>query len=307
MKKPMKAALLHFGTNMWRENDGNPLHMDYDVWKMTTDKMAELGYNAVLIDMGEAVIYDNYPELAIEGSWTKAEFKKELDRLRKIGLTPYPKLNFSTGHDAWLKEYSYMVGTKKYYEVCKGTIEEIIDLFDTPEFIHLGMDEECHIMQINYHVSVARTHKKRLEDMNYLFDVVRAKGVRPWIWLDPTAIPEMGGAEFFFQNIAKDVLLSNWYYHDIRRKQLETTEYVYDFIKFFNLLDEWGYEQVPTTSIWGYHLNSKDVLRYCENTIENDMVGYMIAPWLHCVKGEEYALLTNLYNFDKAWKDEVKK
>ena len=306
MKKPMKAALLHFGTNMWKENDGNPLNMDYDVWKSTTNKMAELGYNAILIDMGEAVIYDKYPELAIEGSWTKAEFRKELDRLRSIGLTPIPKLNFSTGHDAWLKEYSYMVGTKKYYEVCKGTIEEMIDLFDTPEFIHLGMDEECHIMQINYHVSVARTHKKRLEDMNYLFDVVRAKGVRPWIWIDPTAIPEMGGPENFHRNIGKDVLLSNWHYGEVTTEQLETGT-LSEWVTFFNTLDKWGYDQIPTTSIWGYHINSKEVIRYCENHLENDTInGYMIAPWLHTAKEHELALFTNLYNFDKAWKDEVK-
>ncbi len=306
MKKPMKAALLHFGTNMWKENDG-PLDMDYEVWQIATNKMAELDYNAVLIDMGDAVIYDGYPELAIEGSWTKAEFKKELDRLRKIGLTPYPKLNFSTGHDTWLKEYSYMVGTKKYYEVCKGTIEEMIDLFDTPEFIHLGMDEECHIMQINQNVSVARTFKKRLEDMNYLFDIVRAKGVRPWIWIDPTAIPEMGGEENFHKNIGKDVLLSNWHYGEVTQEQLETGT-LSEWVKFFNTLDGWGYDQIPTTSIWGYHINSKEVIRYCENHLENDTInGYMIAPWLHTAKEYELALFTNFYNFDKAWKDEVKK
>ncbi len=307
MKKPMKAALLHFGTNMWKENDGDPLHMDYEVWKATTDKMAELGFNAILIDVGEAVIYDNYPELAIEGSWTKAEFKKELDRLRSIGLTPYPKLNFSTGHDAWLKEYSYMISTPKYYEVCKGTIEEVIDLFDTPEFMHLGMDEECEILQKNYHVSIARTHKKRLEDMNFVFDVVRSKGVRPWIWIDTRTIPELGGPENFCKNIGKDVLLSNWHYDEATLEQIETGT-LSPWVTFFNSLDEWGYEQIPTTSIWGYHLNSKDIMRYCENYLKNDTIsGYMIAPWLHCVKGEEYALFTNLYNFDKAWKDEVKK
>lgn len=302
----MKAALLHFGTNMWTEKEG-PLDMDYDVWVTCTNEMAKLGYNAILIDMGDAVLFDAYPELAIEGSWTKADFKAELDRLRNIGLTPYPKLNFSTGHDTWLKEYSYMVGTKKYYEVCRGTIEETIDLFDTPEFIHLGMDEECHVMQINQVVSVARTHKKRLEDMNYLFDIVRAKGVRPWIWIDPTAIPEMGGAENFHKNIGKDVLLSNWHYGEVTAEQIETGT-LSEWVTFFNTLDEWGYDQIPTTSIWGYHINSKDIMRYCENYLKNDTIcGYMIAPWLHTLKYQELALFTNFYNFDKAWKDEVKK
>lgn len=306
MQKNIKAALLHFATNMWVEND-KPLNLDYEVWKNITNEMAKLGYNALLIDVGDAVIFDSCPEIAIEGSWTKADFKKELDRLREIGLTPYPKLNFSTGHDAWLKEYSYMIGTKKYYEVCKNLIEETIDLFDTPEFIHLGMDEEVYIMQTNQRVGIERTHQKRIEDMNYLFDIARAKGVRPWIWVDPRDIPSLGGEKNFREKIGKDVLLSSWYYDDITQKHYQTKDFP-EWVTFFNQLDEWGYEQVPTTSIWGYHLNSKDVMRYCESNLSEELLrGYMIAPWLMTTKYEELGLLTNLYNFDKAWKDEVKK
>lgn len=48
--------------------------------------------------------------------------KAELARLRNLGLNPIPKYNFSCGHSAWLQEYAYMVGTKKYDQVCKDII-----------------------------------------------------------------------------------------------------------------------------------------------------------------------------------------
>ena len=305
MHQKIKAALLHFATNMWVEDYGT-LKMDYEVWKNITNEMARLGYNTLLIDVGDGVVFDSCPEIALEGSFTKEAFKKELARLKEIGLTPYPKLNFSAGHDTWLKEYSYMIGTKKYYEVCKNLIEETIDLFEGTEFIQLGMDEEIYIMQHNQRVGVVRTQNKRIEDMNYFFDVARAKGVRPWIWVDPRDIPSFGGEENFRKGVGTDVLVSNWYYDDITTKHYETG--IPDWVKFFNQLADWGYEQIPTTSIWGYHLNSKDVLRYCENHVPGDsMKGYMIAPWLMTTKYQELALMTNLHNFDKAWKDEVEK
>ena len=68
------------------------------------------------------------------------ELKEELQKLRDMGLTVYPKLNFSTAHDAWLGLYSRMVSTPEYYKVTKELIEEIYEMFLHPSAIHIGMD-----------------------------------------------------------------------------------------------------------------------------------------------------------------------
>ncbi len=60
-----------------------------------------------------------------------------------MGIEPIPKLNFSAAHDAWLKDYSRMVSTLGYYEVCRNPDPGVRLLFDT-RFFHLGMDEETH-------------------------------------------------------------------------------------------------------------------------------------------------------------------
>ena len=151
--KKMWAVLLHLGSNMWCKEgyEGeydyekpyymDSLRCDMEIWRKVTDFLPSCGINTLVIDMGEAVILDSHPELAVKGSLTKAEFKEELNRLRALGLTVLPKFNFSCAHNAWLKDYAYMVGTETYYRVCEDVLRETIELFDKPEFFHLGLEE----------------------------------------------------------------------------------------------------------------------------------------------------------------------
>ena len=60
--------------------------------------MRKVRMNMVVIDLGEAIQYQSHPELAVKGSWPVEKFRKELARLRGMGLEPIPKLNFSTTH-----------------------------------------------------------------------------------------------------------------------------------------------------------------------------------------------------------------
>ena len=153
------AALLHMGTNMWLDNvpkecppfKGEQLklvcamdHVRFDerVWRVLTDHMVEVGMNMVVIDLGEAIKYPSHPELWVNGSWDIERFRKELQRLRAMGLEPIPKMNFSTSHDTWLKDYARMVSTPDYYKVCADLIRDVAEIFDHPRFLHLGYDEE---------------------------------------------------------------------------------------------------------------------------------------------------------------------
>jgi hypothetical protein len=142
------GVLLHLGSNMWgdwtpdgkypssreeerkmfpnpqpRKNGSYPnvvrnyLGADETVWREQTEYMRDEGLNLVMIDVGEAYAYPSHPELRVNGSWDADRMRTELKRLRGLGLEPVPKLNFSAGHDIWLKEYHYMTSSRKYYEV----------------------------------------------------------------------------------------------------------------------------------------------------------------------------------------------
>ncbi|MCX7706372.1 MAG: Tat pathway signal protein, partial [bacterium] len=107
------AYLLHLGYNMW--NDRGPdnalpkgvkskyaprsyLRCEKKLWDEILERFVKVGGNMVVIDLGEGVKYDSHPELAVRGSWSPSYLKKQLAKMRKMGLEPIPKLNFSTAH-----------------------------------------------------------------------------------------------------------------------------------------------------------------------------------------------------------------
>ena len=64
---------------------------DKAVWDETVNFLASRGGNMLLIDLGEGIRYQSHPELGIKGSWEPAALKKELTRIRSLGITPSPK------------------------------------------------------------------------------------------------------------------------------------------------------------------------------------------------------------------------
>ena len=318
MKPKMWAYMIHLGSNMWYKkgmevpwlgklDDEQPIYHDYlncdkKIWREITDFLPTCGINTLLIDMGEGVILDSHPELAIPGSWTKEEFREELARLRSIGLTPIPKFNFSAGHNAWLQDYAYMIGTDLHNQVCMDVIEETIELFDTPEFFHLGLEEEDPINQGGQPVSIMRAPNRKTSDALLLFDVCRKHGVRPWIWLDYKGVKEFGGEEAFRANIPHDVLISNFVYRMLWDHP-EEFERKPD-MQLYRQLDEWGYEQIPTVSTYESQLNPKQTMKLFKKYQNSDLVtGFMTASWGATVPKRYYYLLNDAFVFGNAKKD----
>lgn len=312
----MYAYLIHLSANMWRkkgqksanikdEEDAiyrDEMYCDRETWRKITDFLPSCGINTLLIDVGDGMQFDRHPEISIKGAWSKAELKEELNRLRAMGITPLPKCNFSAGHNGWLKEYAYMIGTDLHLEICKDVIEEIIEVFDTPKFFHLGLEEEDAVNQLNQPVAMIRAPYKKLEDANFLFDVCRAKGVRPWIWAVKADVEAFGGDEAFCQGIGKDVLLSGWYYGHINNCPDPTKGC--SMAEYYKKFAEWGYEQVPTSSTWSWHLNSKETLFFCKNHVKDgSVIGHMTAPWHLTVPKKLYAHYNDAFTFGNAIKD----
>jgi hypothetical protein len=169
----MRGMFLNLGYNMWsdvpvkswgniRKEDlgivtaADHLRCDADLWRRATDRMAALKFNAVVIDLGEGCFYPSHPELAVKGTWSVDKMRKEIARLRGLGIEPIPKINFSTSHDTWLKEYGRMVSTPYYYKVCADVIRDVCEIFDRPRFLHLRYDEESFGHQSKYAYGVVR-------------------------------------------------------------------------------------------------------------------------------------------------------
>ncbi len=287
--------LIHLSYNMWGDRGSgcwgyNTKHLcaerflrfDENLWDDLLQQMASAGFNMVVVDVGDGIQFDSHPEISVEGAWSREKLKKELAKMRALGLEPIPKLNFSTTHDAWLWEYSRMVSTPKYYEVCADLIKETIEAFENPRLFHLGMDEETAEHQVHYAHAMMRQHELWWHDLFFFLNEVEKQNVRPWVWSDMV----WNHPEEFVKQMPKSVLQSNWYYGP-QFENFADDDPQKNYVQAYDLLEKHGFDQVPTGSNWSNPRNMQDTAKYCNAHISPEhLAGYMVAPWR--ITFEEY-------------------
>ena len=290
------GLLLHLSMNMWTDrkqidegefltpservpfHDNLPEMFDEDVYAQATADLAEAGGTMVVLDLGDGVVYDSHPEIAAGGAWSKQRLADELARLRDLGLEPIPKLNFSSSHDAWLREWSRQLSTPAYYTVCRDLIAEVTEAFDGPRFFHVGMDEEQASHQLTYDFVTVRQGELWWHDLNVYLDAVRAAGPRPWMWSDMA-----WGDPSYYGKVAADVVQSNWYYDinfDVAARD-EPAPVTYDqaALTYLDLAGK-GFDQIPTGASWRYESNMADTVRFCaENLDPAQVLGFLQTIW----------------------------
>ena len=267
------------------END-----VDFGVWDRIVKRASECGYNTLLIDVGDAVQYKSHPEISAPDALSHEELKELLNKARALGLTPIPKLNFSTIHHGWLKDYRRMVSSKIYRQVTVDLINEVCELFDKPELFHLGMDEEhSYDCARQSELTIMRCPELMLEDFNIMFDAVRKNGARPWIWGDLY----WNHPDFFLENIAKDIVLSNWFY--VHFREYPVTDYHHQALEAYKVFDEAGYDQIPTCSTYAVASNPAETLLYIPTVVSDDkLLGYCNAPWVQVRADNEHILMDSV-------------
>ena len=303
----IRAVLLHLGMNMWGDwrAPGEPkvegmryareeVFFSESVWKRTVDHAKARGFNMVVMDLGEFMEYPSHPELAVTGSWSSEKMSAEVKRLKAMGLEPIPKLNFSTSHDSWLKEYHRMVSTRTYYKVCADIIKDTCEVFGHPRFFHIGFDEERPENQRRCSFTVARQGELWWHDLTWFCRGLEKLGSRAWMFSDyGWHHPE------FVAKCPKSVLQSNWYYNEDMQGYDVTAmkDWFKPKLRLFDDLDKAGFDQVPCPSNWvsqkqkdaGKTDNSDcagEVVRYCRAHVSPERLkGFMMASWTDC-KGE---------------------
>lgn len=318
----MKAVMLKLGGNnmsadRWLYENCTPeqrvglgriayteLHFDEAIWREATARMAAKGLDTALIDLHEGVVYPRHPELAVKGSWTPEKLRAELKRLRGMGITPVPKLNFSTAHSAWQKEWRYMTSTPDYYRFCSEVIADVCELFDTPPLFHLGMDEEIAVGMTTTPLMILRQGELWWHDFLFLVREVEKHGVRAWVWSDRLWACENDME--YLRRCPKSVLQSNWYYgmnfsdtvtrfdvEEIRRRGGWTC-HKYAPAGYLEL-EKAGFEQVPTGSNWSCDTNMASTVRFCrERVAPTRLKGFMSASWKRCLPDEREKLLASI-------------
>lgn len=281
------STLVHFSTNLWHDigntrcdgsviwkSPGSPsLRFDRALWDKYLDALVASGSNAIVIDLGDAMIYDSHPEIAVEGAFTKAEMKAELDRLNSLGFEVIPKLNFSATHDLWLGEYSRMLSTKKYYEVCRDLINETCELFDARLF-HIGFDEETYEHQREYDYVVVRNGDLWWHDLKFMADCVEKNGARALVWSDYARTKP----EEFVEKLPKSVIPVNWYYFTEFGDNI--SEMARIRVQPYHILEEHRLDQIPGGSVEYCKDNMEKLAVYCKEHIAPErLLGFIQTTW----------------------------
>lgn len=305
MQKPIWCLMMYLSDNMWEDSPTRvsctgahfslKLNTDKKVWDEVLEMAVREGCNSVLIDVGDGVKYKSHPEIAVEGAWEPEFLKAEVKRLKEMGLTPYPKLNFSAGHDAWLGVYGRMLSTPIYYQVVRELIHEVIDIFDTPEFFHLGLDEENGLNQAKLTYACYRQFDLIWHDLNFYFDCVREKGSRPWIWADYFWTHE----EEFAANVPKDVLVSPWYYNHMYEDvsaPMPKDPWSVARRESFEKLSKLGYDLLPTGSNHSNSYNLEHMVRFSrEHVVPERNLGLVITPWAGTTDRQKYHIMDAIH------------
>ena len=291
------GLMLQLGHNMWAEAPlwGEPSEetrdkyaaprnrTDEKLWYEVTEYAAKKGVNMVVIDLGEGMVYPSHPELAVEGSWSVERMKKELARLRSLGLEPIPKLNFSAKHDAWLKEYSRMVSSETYYKVCADLIRDVCEIFGTPRLFHVGMDEERAGAQRGDRLVVERQGELWWHDFLFYVREIEKCGSKAWCWSDYNWVHH----DEFLKRMPHSVMQSNWHYffmqnmvrNDAEIQKRDWPEAWAGPLGFLEL-EEAKYDQIPCASNYKQPKNLEVLVKFCKEHVAHERVkGFLMAPW----------------------------
>ena len=217
MKDLLVGSLVHLSCNTGAENSSvDKLTFDEDLWNDIVEETVKNGQNAMFISLGDGVIFNSHPEIAIPGAWTRQRLRKEIQRLKDKGITLMPKMNFSAMHDNWLGIYSRMLGTPTWYHVCRDLILEVCSIFRDAPYFHVGWDEEqpksIHTFE---KYGVVRQNELFWHDLNFVLECVREGGLTPVMW---------GGTarriyDDFKKNISPDELvIFQTHYHSIKKE-----------------------------------------------------------------------------------------
>ena len=222
-----KFILIHLSMSYAGPNRSMAVDFDREVWNNIVERCIERGYKGILLDVLDGIKYESHPCIADPDGWTVEEMRKEVKRLKERGLTLYPKVNFSAAHDWWIKEYRDKLSTPEYYQFCKDIIEELYDVFDYPEYIHLGLDEEFP------DVATTNTHYRKkpqvFEDYRYLIDCVRNLGAKCLSWTSTC----MHNLEVWEQYFPKDIVFICGQYYEFEESKwtriADQPKYVQDY------------------------------------------------------------------------------
>ena len=289
----MMAAIIHLTANLWRE-EGNTAGENVDPIKVAspelrcdealldeyTAALAKAGVNTLILDLGDAVCYQTHPELAVQNAWSVEKLRAKLAKLREMGFSLIPMLNFSTAHDIWLGDNAHMIATVPYYKVCTDLIREVCRIFDYPTYFHLGWEDETYQAQEDMGLEyIAVRHMDQWWHDFYLFaDRVLGEGATPMFFADKMWLD----ADEFIKQTPPNAVVCNRF-----NGKLDATA-----LACFERLNKENYDQLPVFDGAPNAYALQQLKEYTARVIADEhLLGLAVDPLAVCVPERREAML----------------
>ena len=200
---------------------------------VTVDAMARLGFNMVGYEIGSRYEYHSHPECRRPGAnWTRASVARIVAHAKTRGITPIPCLN-AIGHadraplvcmlpdKNWQRRVMDLT-QPAFYPTFFDLLDELIEVFDHPPYIHLGTDECSAALRRLAKLRARTPQSLYAEFVNRVTAHLEEKGVKAVIWSDMLLRPgeDVGPAnasadcptDLALAKLTKKVVIDYWNY-----------------------------------------------------------------------------------------------
>lgn len=186
--------------------------------------LARYKFNHIVYECEAGTRWKSRPEVAHKDGIEPDELKKVLAVAKDHFITVTPLVQ-SLGHCEWIfrygvnmdfvedsaTPYAYCPLNPKSYEFIFAILDEAIDLFNKPEYLHIGHDEFDMLGEFPVHEECKKVGKVDLfyQDTLKLYNYLKQKGVKTIMWSDVLLRDEFKKK---IDVLPKDIMIADWHY-----------------------------------------------------------------------------------------------
>lgn len=167
--------LTHYDPS-WLKQKKTEKRFDLAVARECIRGVAAAGFNMLIIDIKDAVIYKSLPHLRKKYSVPVKELVELTELARGLGLEVVPKLNFSKSpehrHSHWLWEEQCPPDSPALWKQAFKAVDEVARLMK-PSMLHVGMDEDD-----------TRSPDEYRKALHFLYRELKKRKLRMMMWAD---------------------------------------------------------------------------------------------------------------------------
>lgn len=268
--------LTHYDPH-WVAHKDSEKPFDPAVAQAVIEALRGYGFNALVVSIGDGVVYRSHPELRKHYSVPMTVLAALAAQAREAGMEFIPKFNFSMSaincHNDWIRIpgstwYDDLDHDEAYYAKAFAIIDEVLAACGGATRLHIGMDED-HNRSYSQYVATIEALRKGL----------RKRRLRTLMWSD-AAIAYPNGqifvekAEAALEHCSKDIVQILWEYGGIPKRAAKRV--------VENGFELWG---APGWS------DAKQVAGYAKLCRGLGATGLLMTRWMKCVEENRQELL----------------